>query len=100
MIDETTRGRGTKFNLFPSTGHVIEKNDTAWIWSAEIEARTGCYSWTPCAYSTGKSINESIYQYDTSEANGALQFAVGLDGTVSGNTTLIIPDLVRLHLLM
>ena len=92
VIDETTRGRGTKFNLFPSTGHVIEKNDTAWIWSAEIEARTGCYSWTPCAYSTEKSINESIYQYDTSEANGALQFAVGLDGTVSGNTTLIIPD--------
>lgn len=92
VIDETTRGRGRKFNLFPSTGNVIEKNDTAWIWSAEIEARTGCYSWLPCVHSTGKSINESVYQYDASETNGALQFSIGLDGTVSGTTTLIIPD--------
>lgn len=92
VIDETTRGRGTKFNLFPSTGNVIEKNDTAWIWSAEVEVRTGCYSWTPCAYSSGMSVNESIYQYDASENKGALQFAVGLDGKVTGHTTLIIPE--------
>lgn len=92
VIEETTRGRGTKFNLFPPTGNAVEKNDTAWIWSAVIEARTGCYSWTPCTYSTGAPINESIYSYDTSTTNGALQFAVGLNGAVSGSTTLIIPD--------
>ncbi|WP_243349316.1 T9SS type A sorting domain-containing protein [Parabacteroides sp. FAFU027] len=68
----------------------IEKNDTAWIWSATINAASGCYAWNPGAKSSGwKDINSSIYVYNTTSSN--IQFNVGLDGTISGQTSLIIP---------
>jgi hypothetical protein len=71
-------------------GSAIVKSDTAWVWSASINASTGCYSWKPGAKSLGwNDINTSMYVYNESDAN--LPFNVALDGTVTGTTTLLIP---------
>lgn len=92
VIDEITKGGGSRYNLFAQKGEIVEKNDTAWIWSATVQARTGSYTWRPSLYSENKPINETNYQYDNNpESNGFLLFHVALDGTVSGNTELIIP---------
>lgn len=92
VIDEISRGGGKLYNLFLPDGGLVEKNDTAWIWSATMQARTGSYTWRPSLYSENKPVNETIYHYDSSpESNGFLQFNVALDGTVSGCSELIIP---------
>lgn len=89
VIEAITKGGGKKFNF----ENAVEKNDTAWIWSTTVEARTGSYFWLPNLYSTGKSINDSFYKYDMNgTSNGLLQFGVGLNGEVSGNTMLVIPE--------
>ena len=68
----------------------IEKSDTAWVWSATVNASTGCYSWKPGAKSIGwKDINTTMYVYNAADAN--LPFNVALDGTVTGLTSLVIP---------
>ncbi len=89
VIDAIACGGGNKYNMFPHNGNVVEKNDTAWIWSATVYVRTGCYSWKPFLYSTGLSLNE-VSRYDNAE--GDIQFNVDLQGNVSGYTTLILPD--------
>lgn len=89
VIDAIACGGGNKYNMFPHNGKVVEKNDTAWIWSATVYVRTGCYSWKPFLYSTGLSLNE-VSRYDNAE--GDIQFNVDLQGNVSGYTTLILPD--------
>ncbi len=73
------------------TGAVsIAKSDSAWVWSATINASTGCYGWKPGAKSTGwTDINASMYVYNAANAN--IQFNVALDGTVNGQTALVIP---------
>ena len=50
--------------------------------------------WKPWLESTGGSINSTVYQYDTTTGDGSLQFNVGEDGTITGNTTLTIPELL------
>ena len=89
VIDAIACGGGNKYNMFPHNGNVVEKNDTAWIWSATVYTRTGCSSWKPFLYSTGLSLNE-ISHYDNAE--GDMQFNVDLQGNMSGHTTLIVPD--------
>ena len=89
----TKKAGGTSYDMFPELGEVIEKNDTAWIWSSTVQVRTGTYLWRPALYSENKSINESVFRYDSNAAtNGFLSFNVSLDGTVSGETTLLITD--------
>jgi len=71
-------------------GIAIEKSDTAWVWSATVNASTGCYAWKPGAKSIGwKDINTTMYVYNATDAN--LPFNVALDGTVTGLTSLVIP---------
>lgn len=90
VIDAIAKGGGNKYNMFPTQG-VVEKTDDAWIWTTTVMAKTGSYTWKPYAYSFGKSLNESIVNYDSdATSNGALQFNVGLDGVVSGQTQLTI----------
>lgn len=80
VIRAITEGGGDKYDLFPLEGNSIEKNDTAWIWSATIQARTGCYTWMPSCYSDGKVLARD------------LQFNVDVNGNVSGKTVLVIPE--------
>lgn len=89
----TKKAGGNRFDMFPGLGEVIEKNDTAWVWSATVKVRTGCYTWLPGLYSEDKSINESKYRYDSdTTSKGFMEFHVGLDGNVSGKTTLLLSD--------
>jgi len=80
------------YRFFPPQGNQIEKTEDAWIWSADIQVRTGCYTWRPQAISTGGTVNNSIYKYDENPDGGFLQFNVDLNGNVSGITQLEIPD--------
>ena len=91
VIDEIAGGAGTKYDMFTKQGNVLEKNNTAWIWSATVLARTGCYTWRPGIYSEMKPINETVFQYDKNQnGTGFLQFNVALNGVVSGVSELII----------
>jgi len=91
-IQAATKGKSRKYNLFPSAGNPVEKNDTAWIWSVTIQAKSGDHTWIPWLESTNGSINSTTYQYDLN-GDGSLQFNVGVDGTITGDTILTIPEL-------
>lgn len=60
----------------------LEKNDTAWIWSATVNVKTGNYTWTPKLKTTSASINSTA----------AIQFNVDLTGNITGKTTYTIQN--------
>ena len=80
--------------MFPEIGNEIQKNDTAWIWSANVFVRSGCYSWRPLILNDSlQVINSPKYFSNISSAlQSNIMFNVNLNGIVSGVTSVIIPN--------
>lgn len=81
--------------MFPDIGNEIQKNDTAWIWSAYVYVSSGSYSWKPFVLNDSlKVINSPVYY---SNFNSGFQrdiiFYVNLNGQITGETSVIVPNI-------
>ena len=74
------------------TGQLIKGNKD-WTWEITLNASAGTYTWNPEAKSLWKPINPDMFAYTGDDKDNNLIFTVNADGTISGHTELVIPNL-------
>lgn len=68
---------------------IFTDNTTNYTWQTTLTAAPGTYTWTPYLKSTGWTYLNNTYIYSTSPT---ITFTVNEDGSISGKTEVIIPN--------
>ncbi|HEY6915453.1 MAG TPA: GDSL-type esterase/lipase family protein, partial [Paludibacter sp.] len=68
---------------------IFTNNATDYTWQTTLYATPGTYTWTPYLKSSGWTYLNNTYTYSTTPA---ITFTVNDDGTITGKTELVIPN--------